>query len=86
MNYGNPKRKEILSVEMDRELMLHDMETKKVYVLNSTAAMIWSMCDGEHNVEQMAMKVKDKFTQLQEDVLQEISQTVEKLRQYGLVS
>jgi aminopeptidase-like protein len=86
MNYGNPKRKEILSVEMDRELMLHDMETKKVYVLNSTAAMIWSMCDGNHNVEQIAMKVKNKFTQLREDVLQEISQTVEKLRQYGLVS
>ncbi|MEN8219788.1 MAG: PqqD family protein [Pseudomonadota bacterium] len=85
MNYGNPKRKEIPSVEIDREIMVHDMETKKVYVLNSTAAMIWSMCDGNNNIEQIAMKVKNKFTQLQEDVLQEVSQTVEKLRQYGLV-
>ena len=33
------------------ELLVHDTRNKKVHVLNTTAGKIFTLCDGEHDVE-----------------------------------
>ena len=86
MPYVNPKRKEVRAIEVEGETMLHDPTAQKVYVLNPTAALIWSLCDGAHTVEQMVDAVKTQFSQTTEaDIQQDVDQTLAWLNEYGLL-
>ena len=63
MLYVKPTRKAVRAIEVEGETMLHDPATQQVYVLNPTAALIWSLCDGNHTIEQMIEVVKTQFSQ-----------------------
>lgn len=85
MNYVNPKRQDIRSISVEEEVMLHDSATKQVYVLNPTAALIWSLCDGKHTVDQIVTIISNKFGN-SIPISQNVHQTVAKFREYGLLN
>ncbi len=85
MTNDTPKRKSVRFIGMDQELMLHNPITRKFHILNPTASMIWSLCDGSHTLEQISMKLKKKFKESGEDILQDVCKTVEELRKDGFL-
>ena len=42
-----------------REWVLYDPETRLLHVLNPTAALVWSLCDGAHDVDAIAGEMRD---------------------------
>lgn len=50
-------RNNILVQEMDKELLLYDLNRDKVFCLNETSMTIWNLCDGENSVEDIRRKV-----------------------------
>ncbi|MEN8217346.1 MAG: PqqD family protein [Pseudomonadota bacterium] len=87
MTYVSPKRTDVRATEVENELMLHDSAAQKVYVLNPTAALVWSLCDGEHTIEQMVTAVETQFgkTGQEANITQDVQQTVNWLNDYGLL-
>lgn len=86
MPYVNPKRKNVRAIQVEGEIMLHDPAVQKVYVLNPTAALVWSLCDGDHTLEQMIDAVKTQFSQTTEvDIPQDVDQTLAWFSEYDLL-
>ncbi|KHD08190.1 hypothetical protein PN36_03560 [Candidatus Thiomargarita nelsonii] len=79
------KRTDVRTIQVEDELMLHDSATEKVYVLNPTAALVWSLCDGAHTIEQMVAAVESQFSKTAADIPQDVSQTLDWLNEYGLL-
>ncbi|MDY6991836.1 MAG: PqqD family protein, partial [Pseudomonadota bacterium] len=76
----------VRAIQVEGEAMLHDPTAQKVYVLNPTAALIWSLCDGNHTVEQMVDAIHTQFSQTtQADILQDVQQTLAWLNEYDLL-
>ena len=86
MPYVNPKRKNVRAIQVEGETMLHDSTVQKVYVLNPTAALVWSLCDGDHTLEQMIDAVKTQFSQTTEaNISQDVDQTLAWFNEYSLL-
>ena len=86
MLYVKPTRKAVRAIEVEGETMLHDPATQQVYVLNPTAALIWSLCDGNHTIAQMIDAVKTQFSQTAlADIPQDVDQTLAWFNEYGLL-
>lgn len=70
----------------ERETLLYDPRSDAVHVLNSTAASIASLCDGEHTPEQMAAEIRGQF-QVDETahVLSDVEETLATLEVQGLL-
>ncbi len=43
------------------EWVLYDPDTQKLHVLNLTAALVWSHCDGAHTVDALVRAVAEAF-------------------------
>jgi len=80
-----PKRKNIKETKVDDELSLYDFESKKFYMLNPAASIIWSLCDGLHTVEQIASELKKRFEDAGESVSHDACRIVEKFKKQGLL-
>ncbi len=78
-------RKDVRATEVEQELMLHDPIAKKVYVLNPTARVIWSLCDGAHTQTQMNEAVRSHFQTTTLDVSQDVQNALNWLRDYQLL-
>lgn len=86
MVYVNPKRNNVRAIQVEDELMLHDTVAQKVYALNPTAALVWSLCDGTHTIEQMVAAVETQFSNTTPaDIAQDVCQTVDWFNEYGLL-
>lgn len=42
--------------------MLYDPAVDEMHILNPTAQLIWTLCDGTYTVEQIAAEVTTKFS------------------------
>jgi hypothetical protein len=79
------KSKTVHNHPMDKELLLYASDKRKVYTLNASASVIWSLCDGSHTVEEIAQVVQEKFESIPPNVLCDVLQTIEKLKIEGLI-
>jgi hypothetical protein len=52
-------RDDVVFRALAREWVVYDPVTRNLHVLNVTAAMVWSLCDGEHAVDHMVQEVRD---------------------------
>ncbi|MDH3284666.1 MAG: PqqD family protein [Acidobacteriota bacterium] len=59
---SRPVRKPgIASRRLGEECLLYDDERGSIHVLNSVAELVWSLCDGEHDVGEMEAKIREAF-------------------------
>lgn len=54
MNNPIARKEKLVVQEMPDEVLVYDLNTHKAHCLNKTAAFIWSHCDGETSVEEIA--------------------------------
>jgi hypothetical protein len=79
MDNAPVRREDVVCKPLDEaETMLYDPETEAVHILNSTARLIWELCDGEHTVADMAATIKGQCTGTEgRDVPGHVRQTLE---------
>lgn len=52
------RKAELLTKELGTELLVYDLSSKAAHCLNSTAATVWTHCDGSTTIEQIARLLK----------------------------
>ena len=62
MNSKRPLRKDgILMQQLDDEWMLYNTAEESAHIINSMAGNVWRMCDGNHNVDEIEMHIKNSY-------------------------
>ena len=85
---GKPQAKDSVEErEIDQDLCLFDVGNSEnpVHILNGGAALVWYLCDGEHELERIASQIAITFAHPYEEVLTDVRETVHQLRTLGLV-
>lgn len=63
-------RNNVLTQDLDKELLLYDLARDKVFCLNETSMVIWNLCDGENTVENLRRKVSSQLkTNINEELI-----------------
>ena len=80
------RRSDVLVESANDETLLYDPVTRMVYVLNSTARLIWDLCDQQHDIEEMAIALQQRFTVPADcDLRGDIEQILAEISQQGLL-
>ncbi|MCF6158277.1 MAG: PqqD family protein [wastewater metagenome] len=87
MNTIKPVRKEgVFTQDIGREALLYGVRGKAFHVINSTARLIWELCDGEHTIEDMEQAVRENFLISKgHDVIGDIRRTLRFFSSKGLL-
>lgn len=87
MNDRIPRRVEGFTLEQfDNEILLFNVAKDETLYLNPTAAMIWSLCDGEHTVSEILELIATGYPDSAANVEQDIYETLQSLSRHGAVS
>ena len=55
------RKRQLITREVAGELIVYDLENDRVHCLNSTAAFVWTHCDGQTSVTTMARLLEDEI-------------------------
>lgn len=69
----------------DETLVLHTL-LKQYHVLNSVAARIWQLADGERTVAQIADAVAEEYRHDRDEVRRDVMETLEGLAELQLIT
>lgn len=62
MNTDNPaRRRDLLTGRVNDEGVVYDRERGSVHSLNVTALCVWDLCDGQHDVDEIAQDLSMRF-------------------------
>jgi len=68
------------------EMMLFDAATSKFYVLNSSMAVAWRCCDGQHSLDEIASQLAADFSGVSaEEASADAARAIDELRGLGLL-
>jgi hypothetical protein len=68
------------------ELFLYDESGDELTVLNRTALLIWSLCDGNHSPEQMADLLSKVYPEVPPDqILADVRATLQDFKEQSLL-
>ena len=72
---------------MGQELFLFDGEDIRcaVHTLNSGAALIWMLCDGSRDLDDMAQEIAGAYDLSPQEVLSHVQKTVAQFQSLGLL-
>jgi hypothetical protein len=70
--------------EVDDGLVIYDPATERVHYLNGTAALVFTLCTGEHDADAIAELVRRIF-QLADPPAPEVESCLGQLRKEGLI-
>jgi Coenzyme PQQ synthesis protein D (PqqD) len=78
--------REVSAYSLDDELVVYDARGAQAYVLNITAAHIWSRCDGSRNVESVAQEIAEAYALSYQQALADVRELLHNLQQAGLLA
>lgn len=80
-------RPDVVFRAMAREWVIYDPDTRKLHVLNLTAALVWSFCDGSHDREEITRSVRETLEDPpdEETVRTDVAEALDTFRQEGLL-
>jgi hypothetical protein len=67
------------------ELLVHDTRQGKIHVLNATAAAIFALCDGEHDVGRIVASVADAWSADETIVAADVARMITTFRELALL-
>lgn len=67
--YPKARNSQLITKEVAGELIVYDRESDRVHCLNSTAAFVWSHCDGRTSVASMARLLEGEIKAPVEDAI-----------------
>jgi PqqD family protein of HPr-rel-A system len=80
------RRAEVAAYPVDDELVLYDSREGQGFVLNSTAARIWTLCDGLRTTAGVAEAMATSYALEYEEALTDVCECLERLRDAGLIA
>lgn len=69
----------------DSLVVLIDSEKALLHELNSVGSRIWSLCDGAHSAQQMAVILSEEFDVSVEEAEQDLHHFLARMSQMGLL-
>lgn len=71
-------RDDVVFRDLADDWVLFDPETRRLHVLNLTAAVVWTHCTGEHDVEEIVRRVRGAFEEPPslEDVREDVEEAL----------
>jgi hypothetical protein len=78
-------RREIVSVEIDGELIVYDDEREMAHLLSPTAAIVWELLDGRSRVDEIAADIAEAFDLTTDNALDDVITLVQDLASRGLL-
>lgn len=60
---NNPlsRRENIVTQQLDGEVLVYDLAKNKAFCLNETSAIVWEMCDGNHTIGEISRKLSERL-------------------------
>lgn len=79
-------REDVVFRSLSKEWVLYDPRTQLLHVLNPTAAIVWSCCDGLGSVEDIATELSETLTETPswEQILDDVRDALSRFSQEGL--
>jgi hypothetical protein len=82
-----PKRRpDLVTREIDGELVILDRVSGKIHQLNATASRVWSECDGSQSPLQIAGRVAETFEDAPPSVLDDVRTVLAEFHRLGLLT
>ena len=75
----------VLREEFDDWAVLFNPDTAEAVGINPIGVAIWKLMDGERNLEQIVAEVKDRFSDVPETALEEVTTFISKLAESGFI-
>jgi Coenzyme PQQ synthesis protein D (PqqD) len=82
--YPRALQSELLKKSVGDQLILYDQENNSLHSLNQTAAVIWSLCNGERTVAEIAAQASKELGVIVDDSV--VWFTLEQLHESGLLA
>lgn len=85
---GRPRsRDDVVFRELADDWVLFDPDSRRLHVLNLTAALVWSHCTGEHGVDEITRRVRRAFDDPPdpEDVAEDVREALRSFVRQGLL-
>lgn len=80
------RRQGILAEVFPDEAILYHAEAGTLHVLNATAAAIWQMCDGQHEVSAIAECLRSQYAMRPEHAVErDVGRMLDELQGLGLL-
>jgi PqqD family protein of HPr-rel-A system len=80
------KRSDLQEQRVGDDLMVYDPVQQKVHVLNPTAALIFRLSDGQHDLDSLEHELRHGFAiSREQDLRSDILAAIESLREKGLL-
>ena len=79
-------RPEVAAVPLDDDLVVHDSRTGENYLLNGTAAHIWSLCDGARTATDIAQRVASAYAVDYRQALDDVQTLIRRLHDARLLA
>lgn len=81
-------RQDVVFRTLAREWVIYDPGTHNLHVLNVTAALVWSLCDGGHGLDDMVQEVLDTLQSVpgEESVREDVRAALERFGSEGLLA
>jgi PqqD family protein of HPr-rel-A system len=79
-------REDVLSREVEDELLLYDPKSGETLLLNASAAVIADLCDGEHDADAIAQSILEALPDADGDLVRaDVKKTIDELRDKGML-
>ena len=79
------RRTGVSAVELDDNLAVYDEVGQLLILLNTSAATVWDLCDGETTLDEMRRLLTGAHLGPPAEIAEDVRQTVRKLAELGLV-
>ncbi len=81
-----PIRKDDYRLEqLDDELLLYHPSEEKIVYLNQTGSLIWGLCDGNHNIEQIISLLSEAFPDAAKAIPSDVKTTLKAFKEAGCI-
>jgi Coenzyme PQQ synthesis protein D (PqqD) len=70
---------------IEGELLLYDPRQTKALYLNSSAAVIWTLCDGHRTTKEIIQLIGDGYPEAKTNLTEEVLTTLEQLYESGVL-
>jgi PqqD family protein of HPr-rel-A system len=78
-------REDLATVELDGEVVIYDEASGDLHHLNPTATLVFSMCDGNATIAELAADIGEVFGMSTDDVERQIRSLLRQLRRQRLI-
>jgi len=79
------RNEDVIWRRIEETIILIGKDGLEIHTLNKTAALIWELCDGANNADEIAASLCERFNVLPVEACVDVRETINKLERMGLL-